>query len=86
MNGMLKGAIAVLVASIVGMIWGFQYRSEHQLAAVTAFFGASDPLYTAAGWAAGLGVLAFVIGIALLIGGLVKVSRSQLTSGDQHRP
>ena len=81
MNTMLKSAIAVLVASVAAMIWGFQYRGEHQFAAVSAFFGQSDPLYALAGWAAGLGVLAFVIGIALLIAGLVR--HSQPSSEDR---
>ena len=63
------------MGSIVSMGWGFDYRSAHQMSAVGAFFGATDATYSAAGWAAGLGVLAFIIGIALLIGGLLQ-SRS----------
>jgi|GEM_PF-3918332 len=72
MNGMVKAAIAVLVLSIGALAWAAEYRGEHQFAAVTALFGASDPVYSLAGWALGLGSLAFLIGIALLIAGLVR--------------
>jgi hypothetical protein len=76
MNNMLGSAIGVLVASAVAMIWGFQYRSDHQMAALGAMFGATpDPTYALAGWASGLGVLAFLVGIALLVGGLVQANR-----------
>ncbi len=72
MNNLTKTAIAVLVASLAAMIWGFEYRADHQMAALGAFFGHGDPLYDLAGWASGLGVLAFLVGIALLISGLVQ--------------
>lgn len=75
MNEMLKYAIVVLAGSIVAMIWGFQYRGDHPMQAVGAFFGYSDPTYSIAGWAARLGVIAFVIGIALLIGGLAQTNK-----------
>lgn len=74
MNGKLSTAIIVLVLSAVALVWGFQYRSNHPFAAVGAFFGAEDPVYSMAGWAVGLGILAFLIGIALLIAGLVQSS------------
>ncbi len=77
MNDLLKSAIAVLVASAAAMIWGFQYRGDHPMAAMGAFFGSVDPTYALAGWAAGLGVLAFLIGIGLLIAGLVRSNRTQ---------
>ena len=73
MNNLTKYAIAILASSTLAMLWGFEYRSDHRLDATAAFFGATaSPTYTLAGWAAGLGVLAFIIGIALLIGGLVQ--------------
>lgn len=75
MNNMLQAAIAVLLASGAAMIWGGEYRADHPMALVGAMFGAADPTYAIAGWALGLGVLAFLIGIALLIGGLVQGGR-----------
>ena len=75
MNGTVKLALMMLAGSIVAMGWGFQYRGDHPLQAVGAFFGESDPTFAMAGWAAGLGALGFVIGIALLIGGLVQSNR-----------
>lgn len=75
MNNMLHAAIAILLASGAAMIWGGSYRADHPMAVVGALFGAADPTYAVAGWALGLGVLAFLIGIALLIGGLVQVGR-----------
>jgi ABC-2 type transport system permease protein len=74
MNSTLKSAIAVLIASVSGMLWAFPYRQNHPLAAVGAFFGQTDTTYALAGWVAGLGVLAFFIGVGLLIAGLVKSS------------
>lgn len=78
MNGMTTTAVVVLAASVGAVIWGVQYRSDHQMAAVATmvFGGATDPTYSLAGWAAGLGALAFLIGIALLIGGLVQAGRA----------
>jgi hypothetical protein len=86
MNDLLKAATAVLVASAVAMIWGFSYRSDHAMEPLrAAFFGQADPTFETAGWAAGLGVLAFLIGIALLVGGLVQRSHNPTSpSGDKH--
>jgi glucokinase len=70
MNDLLKSAM--LVAAVAAMAWGFEYRGDHQMEAVGALFGQTDPTYALAGWAAGLGVLAFFVGIALLIAGLVR--------------
>jgi hypothetical protein len=76
MNSKLQAATIVMVASAVAMMWGFQYRGDHPMAAVGALFGAQDPTYTLAGWASGLGILAFLVGIALFIAGLVQSSSS----------
>ena len=73
-NTLSKMAIAIIVASIAAMIWGFHYQGEHPIVGAAAFFGYSDPTYTLAGWAAGLGVIGFLIGIALLIAGLIQSS------------
>jgi hypothetical protein len=72
MNDTVKGAIVVIVASVGSLIWGVQYRSNHPLSAMAGFFGTSDPKYEYAGWAVGIGALAFLVGIALLIGGLAQ--------------
>lgn len=75
MNTTLKSALAVLAVSVVALVWGGEYRSDHPLAAVGAIFGSADQTYVLAGWALGLGVLAFLIGLALLIAGLVRGHR-----------
>ena len=75
MNGLLKGALYTLTASIIGIVWGGIYVNDHPLGGVGAFFGRSDPLYTMAGWSTVLGILGLLIGIGLLIGGLVTKSR-----------
>lgn len=75
MNNMLQASIAILIASGGAMIWGGSYRADHPMGMVGALFGAADPTYAMAGWALGLGVLAFLVGIALLIGGLVQSGR-----------
>ena len=82
MNGKVHAAMIVLISSAVAMIWGFQYRGDHPLAGVGAFFGVQDPIYSLAGWAAGMGVLAFLIGIALFIAGLVQSSPNVLGGKD----
>lgn len=77
MNDLLKYAITILVASGASMIWGFSYRGNHPVGAVGAFFGAEDSTFTLAGWVAGLGVIGFLVGLALLIAGLVQQSRAR---------
>ena len=72
MNGLTASAIVVLLTSVALMGWGFEYRSDRPMGAVGALFGAGDPTYSAAGWSIGIGILAFLVGIALLVGGLVR--------------
>jgi hypothetical protein len=72
MNDLAKTGIAVLIASAVATGWGYSYRSNHVMQGVGAFFGYSDPTYSVAGWAMGLGIPVFLIGLALLIAGLVR--------------
>lgn len=72
MNDMLKWAIAVMVPAVVAVFWGFQYRGNHPLAPLSGLFGATDPTYSFAGWCIGLGIVAFLVGLGLLIGGLVR--------------
>ncbi len=72
MNSLLRLAIAVLIASTVAFLWGYQYVSSHQMAGSAAAFGASDPTYTIANWAMILGALSFILGVGLLIGGLFQ--------------
>ncbi len=76
MNGLLVWAIAVLIASGAGMFWAIPYRQNHPMAAVGAFFGSVDPTYALAGWVAGGSVLAFLVGIGLLIAGLVRATQT----------
>lgn len=70
MSNLLKSAIIVLLLSTVAFLWGYEYVDSHRLAGIGAMFGAKDPTYTIASWAMILGVLAFLIGVGLLIGGI----------------
>ncbi len=79
MNNLLKSSIVILIASASGMLWAIPYRQDHPMAAVGGFFGYTDSTYALAGWVAGLGALAFLIGIGLLIGGLVSSSQAAQT-------
>ena len=74
MNGVLKSAIVILVVSAMATIWGTQYRQNHAMEGAMGmiFGGSSSGTYTMAGWAMGLGILAFLVGIGLLIAGLVQ--------------
>lgn len=74
MSSLLKSAIVILVVSAVSVIWGTQYRQNHAMeGAMGMLFGSSSSgTYTMAGWAMGLGILAFLVGIGLLIAGLVQ--------------
>ena len=76
MNDLLGTAIGVLITSSAAMFWGFEYRSDHQMQAVGALFGSVDQTWQLAGWAINLGIPGFLIGIALLIGGLVRMPQS----------
>ena len=73
---MLRWAIGLLASSTLVMVWGFNYRSDHPGAAIAGFFGEADPVYSLAGWGAGLGALAFLVGIGFLIAGLVRFGRT----------
>jgi hypothetical protein len=86
MNGMVAFSVAVLVASVSSIIWGVQYRGDHPGAALAGFWGKADPTYSLAGWAIGLGILAFFIGIAFLIAGLVRAHRSARLDAPSDRP
>lgn len=72
MNELAKTGVIVLIASAVATGWGYSYRSDHVMQGVGAFFGYSDPTYSLAGWAMGVGIPAFLIGLALLIAGLAR--------------
>ena len=76
MNTMLKVALPLLLVSAGSVVWGVQYRTERPLATMNAFFGKVDQTYVFAGWVAGLGALAFLVGIAFLVAGLVQASRT----------
>jgi hypothetical protein len=75
MNTLLKWSIIILVVAVVGVIWGYQYMAGHPGAAFGSLMGQSDPSYQMAGWALFGGVVAFLVGIGLLIGGLVQQNR-----------
>ncbi len=74
MNGILTSAIVILVVSATATIWGFWYRQNHVMEGVMGklFGGSNADTYSMAGWALGIGILAFLIGIGLLIAGLVR--------------
>jgi ribosomal protein L37AE/L43A len=75
MNNALKPAVFILVASGAATIWGAQYRQNHPFeGAANMIFGGVSQTYETAGWAIGLGILGFLVGIGVLIAGLVKSS------------
>lgn len=82
MNTMLKVALPLLLVSAGSVVWGVQYRTERPMATMNAFFGKVDKTYELAGWVAGLGALAFLIGVAFLVAGLVQASRTPPPPGD----
>ncbi len=73
-NGLLASAIILLVASVTAIIWGAYYRQNHVMEGVASLLGGGSQTYTAAGWALGLGVLAFLISVGILVAGLVRPS------------
>jgi len=76
MNEVLKSAIIILVVSATATIWGVQYRNSHVMeGAAGMFFGGVSQTYEMAGWAMGLGILGFLVGIGVLVAGLVKSGR-----------
>jgi hypothetical protein len=72
MNNLVKFAIFVLIASLIALAWGYNYTSTHQLSGLANMFGNVDSTYTSASWAMGVGGAGFLLGVALLIGGLAK--------------
>ncbi len=83
MNELTKAAIALLVASAGALVWGISYRGNHPYEGVANFFGSYDPTYALAGWAAGLGGLAFIVGIGLLVAGLNRQSNNAKQDGGE---
>ena len=73
MNALLRSSIAVLICSVGAMAWGYQYLRDNQW---NALWNGADSTYQLAGWITFTGGLGFFIGIALLIGGLIKGSAS----------
>lgn len=70
---LVQTAITTMVVSALCVIWGTWYRSNHAMeGAMGAIFGGASTTFTTAGWAMGLGVLAFLVGLGLLIAGLVQ--------------
>ncbi len=82
MNTMLKVALPLLLVSAGSVVWGVQYRTGRPMATMNAFFGKVDQTYVLAGWVAGLGALAFLVGIAFLVAGLVQASRTSPPPSD----
>jgi predicted RNA-binding Zn-ribbon protein involved in translation (DUF1610 family) len=74
MNSLLKFAIYTLIISTLVFLLGQWYTSTHRYAAFGAMFGNRDTAYSLASFAILLGLLAFLVGIGLLIGGLVQRS------------
>jgi hypothetical protein len=72
MNALVRLAIVVLIGSIIALAWGYNYTSSHQLSGLANMFGNVDSTYTMASWSIGIGVVGLLLGIALLIGGLVR--------------
>lgn len=79
MNDLTRSAIVMLVASACATLWGYWYSQTHAMEAVgVAFFGGSaGPTYVMAQWAMVVGVLAFLLGIGLLIAGLNRSGSSR---------
>lgn len=73
MSNLLKSAIILLVVSVVAFLWGNSYVSAHPFGGVVSFFGGSDSAYSLAQSSVLLGVLGFLVGVALLIAALVRV-------------
>ena len=66
----------VLLYSAVAVLWGYWYSQIHAVEAVgVAFFGGSaSPTYVMAQWAMVAGMLAFLLGVGLLVAGLNRSS------------
>jgi hypothetical protein len=72
MNNLLKLGTAILIASIIAVIWGMNYVSTHRLSGFANAFGNVDSTYDIANLATIIGFIGAFIGVAFLIGGFVK--------------
>ena len=77
-NYVFISAICILVCSAAAIICGAVYRSNHPFEGAAGVFGYDNDNYVLAGWALGVGVLAFLIGIGLLIPGLIRQTKVQV--------
>lgn len=71
-NELLTSAVILLGLSVGAIIWGAYYRQNHVMEGVVGIFGGPAQTYEAAGWALGLGLLVFLIGVGVLVAGLMK--------------
>lgn len=72
MTPLLVSAVWTLLISAGALAWGTSYRGTHPFEASRTILTAQVTAYQIAGWAEGLGAMAFLIGIALLIGALAR--------------
>lgn len=72
MNNLLKFGTMILIASVIAVIWGMNYVSNHRLSGFANAFGNVDPTYEIANLATIVGLIGALVGVAFLIGGFVK--------------
>ena len=81
-NGLLTSAVFVLATSTAAIIWGAYYRQNHVVEGAASLLGGGSQTYAAAGWALGLGILAFLIGVGALVAGFMRTgSTNSATAG-----
>jgi hypothetical protein len=74
----MKGiGIFLLVIGGIAAIWGFSYTSSHKLEGIGAMFGTTSSSYQLANVAGPLGLVAALVGLALLIVIMVKSSNTK---------
>lgn len=72
MNSLIKISLWILGISLFGFIWGYSYQSSHELEGIGSIFGYSSTTYKIASFAILFGIVGFLIGVGLLIGGFAK--------------
>ncbi len=86
MNNLLIASIITLASSIIAFIWGYAYMDIHKMDGLADAFGHGDSVYIAAKYLELGGAIAFLVGIGLLIGGLVRNGDKSSSNQKMKRP
>ncbi|HTQ98763.1 MAG TPA: hypothetical protein VMH83_02190 [Candidatus Acidoferrum sp.] len=77
MNNVLKSAIVILLVSAALVVWGASYRPPQGTNVMDARFDGISLFHALAAWTLVLGVVAYLVGVVLMIAGILRISSTE---------